>query len=324
MSAMAAIRKTIFGAQLHEHVNVNRKSLGKRLIEHWQLYVFLAPAIILIFIFNYMPMYGIQMAFRDFRPISGIWGSEWVGLAHFERLVNLPAFVMIIRNTFILSIMSISLGFIFPITLALMLNQIRSTALKRVIQTVTYMPHFISVVVVVGMLMVFFSPRTGLYGLAVTALGGTPTNIIGRTDLFRWFFVLTERWQHTGFAAIIYIAAMSGIDPELYEAASIDGASQWKKMIHIDIPSIVPVMIILLILSAGNVLNVGFERAFLMQNPTNIEVSQVIATYVFEVGIRHGQFSFSAAVSLLNTLINFVVLVAVNTISRRVSSTSLW
>ena len=302
----------------------NKKSLVKRLREHWQLYVFLSPAVILIFIFNYMPMYGIQMAFRNFRPIDGIWGSEWVGLMHFQRLFNLPAFNKILTNTFVLSVMSLVFGFIFPIILALIINQIRSNRLKKTIQTVTYMPFFISTVVIVGMLMVFLSPRTGLYGLAMNALGLTPINIMGRSDLFRWIFVLSDRWQLTGFAAIIYLAAMSSIDPGLYEAASIDGASQWKKMIHIDIPSIIPVMVILLILAAGSVLHVGFEKAFLMQNSTNIEVSEVISTYVFKVGIQYGQFSFSSAVSLFNTVINFVVLVAVNALSRRVSSTSLW
>jgi len=305
-------------------IKADKKSLGKRLLEHWQLYVFLAPAIILIFLFNYMPMYGIQVAFRNFRPIEGIWGSEWVGLAHFERLFNLPAFNTILRNTFILSVKSLVFAFFCPPILALIINQIRSNHLKKTVQTVTYMPFFISTVVIVGMLMVFLSPTTGLYGLAMNVLGLAPINIMGRSDLSRWLFVFSDRWQLTGFSTIIYLAAMSAIDPALYEAASIDGASQWKKMIHIDIPSIVPVMIILLILAAGSVLHVGFEKAFLMQNSTNLEVSEVISTYVYKVGIQYGQFSFSAAVNLFNTVINFVVLVAVDALSRRVGSTSLW
>ena len=301
-----------------------RKSLGKRMLEHWQLYVLLLPALTIIFIFNYVPMYGIQIAFKNFNASKGIWGSPWVGFAHFQRLMNLPALIQIVRNTFLLSIMNLTIGFSFPIILALILNQIHYNFYKRVIQTVTYLPYFISTVVIVGMLLLFLSPRTGLYAIVMDALGKTPLNLLGKTDYFRWIYVISGIWQHMGWNSIIYLAAMSSIDPELYEAAVIDGANQWRRMIHIDIPCLVPTIIILLILSSGNVLNVGFDKVFLMQNPSNLEVSEIIATYVYKIGIISAQFSFSTAVSLLNTFVNFVFLVSVNAITRRLGEVSLW
>lgn len=290
----------------------------------WELYLFLVPAIVLIFVFSYMPMYGILIAFKDYSPTLGTMGSPWTGLAHFARLITLPKMKDVIINTFYISAMSIILGFPFPVFLALVLNQLRSNGYKRVIQTVTYMPHFISTVVIVGMLTVFLSTKNGIYKYFCDVLEVEPVNLMGSKTVFRWLYVFSGIWQHTGWNAIIYLAALSGVDVQLYEAAAIDGANRFQRMMHIDIPSIVPTMIILLILDSGSVLSVGFEKIFLMQNSSNLTVSEVISTYTYKMGLQSMQFSFSTAVNLLNTLVNFVMLYIVNFIANKTSEYSLW
>lgn len=302
----------------------HRKRLGTKIAQCWELYLFLLPAVLLIFIFNYVPMYGIQIAFKEYKPVLGIWGSKWVGLKHFQRLFSLPKLGLIVGNTFRISLMSIVLGFPFPIALALVLNQIRSEKYKRLIQTVTYMPHFISTVVIVGMLSVFLSTKYGIYRYFCDQLGVAPVNLMGNKNVFPWLYVFSGIWQHTGWNTIIYLAALSAVDEGLYEAATIDGANRWQRMVHIDIPCLVPTMIILLILDSGSILSVGFEKIFLMQNSSNLMVSEVISTYTYKMGLQSMQYSFSTATNLLNTFVNFVMLFAVNQISRRVSDYSLW
>lgn len=292
---------------------------------NWQLYLLVLPAIVAIFMFCYVPMYGVQIAFKDFRPIKGIWGSEWVGMTHFMRFFRSYQFVDLLRNTLLLSLYSIIAGFPMPILLALMLNQISAQRFKRILQTVTYMPHFISTVVMVGMLLVFLSPSTGLFGHMMRALGvAEPPNLMGEKELFRSIYVLSDIWQHTGWDSIIYLAALSAVDLSLYEAATVDGANKLQRMWNIDIPCLLPTVIILLILRAGNIMSVGFEKDFLMQNDLNLPVSEIISTYVYKLGLKQAQYSFSAAVGLFNTVINFVLLIVVNSISRRVGETSLW
>lgn len=290
----------------------------------WELYLFLVPAIVLIALFNYWPMYGVQIAFRNYKPLMGITGSEWVGLKHFIRLINLPSFKQIVGNTFTLAALGIVLGFPFPILLALILNQLRSERFKRLVQTVTYLPHFISTVVLVGMLFVFLSPSYGIWGVIANALGVNPVNIMGEKNLFKWVYVISGIWQNCGWDAIIYLAALSSIDTSLYEAAMIDGANRWHRIWYIDIPSIVPTMTILLILSSGGFLSVGFDKVFLMQTDATLSVSETISTYTYKMGLVNSQYSFSTAVSLLNTVVNFVVLFVVNTIAGKVGETSLW
>lgn len=290
----------------------------------WELYLFLVPAIVLIALFNYWPMYGVQIAFRNYKPLMGITGSEWVGLKHFIRLVSLPSFKQIVGNTFTLAALGIVLGFPFPILLALILNQLRSERFKRLVQTVTYLPHFISTVVLVGMLFVFLSPSYGIWGVIVNVLGVDPVNIMGEKNLFKWVYVISGIWQNCGWDAIIYLAALSSIDTSLYEAAMIDGANRWHRIWYIDIPSIVPTMTILLILSSGGFLSVGFDKVFLMQTDATLSVSETISTYTYKMGLVNSQYSFSTAVSLLNTIVNFVVLFVVNTIAGKVGETSLW
>ena len=291
---------------------------------NWELYLFILPAVLLIFCFSYIPMYGVQIAFRNYTPSRGIWGSPWVGLEQFFRFFRTYQASIVITNTFYLSLYGLIAGFPLPIILALLINSLYSTKYKRIVQTITCMPHFISTVVIVSMVTLFLSPRGGLFANISTAFGRTPVNWLGLAEVFPHAYVLSGIWQSMGWGSIIYLAALSGVDPGLYEAATIDGASKWKKIIHIDIPTIAPTIIILLILSAGGILSIGFEKTFLMQNSLNLPRSEVISTYVYKVGIISAQYSFSAAVGLFNTLVNFVVLITVNRIARKVSETSLW
>lgn len=290
----------------------------------WQLYLLLAPTLLYFIVFKYYPMYGLQIAFKDYLPSLGVWGSEWVGWSHFERFFNSYQFWEIIQNTLVLSIYELAVGFPLPILLALMLNMLISHKYKRFIQTVVYAPHFISVVVMVGILFVFLSPSSGLINHFIVLFGGEPIHFMASPEWFKTLYVFSGVWQGTGFAAIIYLAALSGVDPSLHEAAVMDGASKFKRVLHIDIPAIMPVSVIMLILALGNLMNLGFEKALLMQTPLNKESSNIIATYVYEVGIQQAQYSFGTAVGLFNSIINLILLVTVNQIARKVSDNSLW
>lgn len=289
-----------------------------------QLWIMIFPAIAVILIFNYVPMYGIQLAFRDYDFSKGITGGAWHGLYYFKQFINSYLFVDLMKNTFTISLTSIVLGFPAPIILALILNQIRRKKAKQLLQTTVYLPHFISTIVLVGMLNVLLSPETGIVGHLMKSVGMGDINLLASTQTFIPVYVLSDIWQHCGWNSIIYLAALSTIDPQLYDSAKIDGASRWQTIRYVDIPAIVPTMIILFILSMGNVLSTGFEKIFLMQNALNLPVSEVIATYVYKIGIVSNQFSYSAAIGLFNTVINFIFLIAMNTISKRFSNMSLW
>lgn len=298
---------------------------AKKLIaKHWQFYLFIAPAAAYIIIFKYVPMAGAQIAFRDYSPKLGIWGSEWVGLREFALFVNSPFFWILIRNTLSISVLSLTIGFVSPIILALALNELRVGAFKRTVQMVTYAPHFISTVVMASMIIIFLNPRIGFIGKVIAFFTGRMTDIMGVSQAFKFVYVFSDIWQHAGYGAIIYMAALAGINPELYEAARIDGASRVQKIWHIDIPGIIPTVIVLLILQAGHIMNVGFEKVFLLQNPLNLPASEIIATYVYKIGIVSASFSFGAAVGLFNSVINFALLIVVNSIARRVTEHSLW
>ncbi|WP_105616834.1 ABC transporter permease [Vallitalea okinawensis] len=292
--------------------------------KHYQLYLLVLPAIIVIFIFNYIPMYGIQIAFKNFVPSLGIAGSEWVGFKWFIKFFNSPYFMQVLKNTLGLSFYQLAVGFPFPIILALVLNQINSKKYKRVVQTVTYMPHFISVVVVVGMLMLFTSPNKGFVGALMRGMGLEPINFMGEAAWFKTLYVFSGIWQSVGWGSIIYLAALSGIDPSLYEACSIDGGSKLQKMWYIDLPSLVPTIVILLLLRAGKLMTIGFEKVYLMQNSLNLSSSEIISTYVYKTGLLNSQYSYSAAIGLFNTVINFILLVSLNKIARKTSDMSLW
>ncbi|MDQ0888157.1 putative aldouronate transport system permease protein [Paenibacillus sp. V4I9] len=289
-----------------------------------QLWIMIFPAIAVILLFNYVPMYGIQLAFRDYDFSKGLTGGAWHGLYYFKQFMNSYLFVDLMKNTFTISLASIVFGFPAPIILALILNQIRRKRAKQTLQTTVYLPHFISTIVLVGMLNVLLSPETGIVGYLMKSIGMGDVNLLASTNTFMPIYVLSDIWQHCGWNSIIYLAALSTVDPQLYDSAKIDGASRWQTIRYVDIPAIVPTMIILFILSMGNVLGTGFEKIFLMQNALNLPVSEVIATYVYKIGIVSNQFSYSSAIGLFNTVINFIFLIAVNAISKRFSNMSLW
>ncbi|MEK3787181.1 ABC transporter permease subunit [Paenibacillus sp. FSL K6-1230] len=282
------------------------------------------PAIIVIFVFNYIPMYGIQLAFRDYNFTQGLTGGEWRGFYYFEQFFNNYMFMDLMKNTIVISLATIIFSFPAPIILALLVHQIRWKRAKKTLQTTVYLPHFISIVVMVGLLNVLLSPNSGVIGHVLSAIGLGGTNLLGSTEAFVPIYVMSDIWQHAGWNSIIYFAALSTIDPQLYDAAKIDGASRWHLIRYVELPALVPTIIILFILSMGNVLGTGFEKVFLMQNPLNLPVSEVIATYVYKIGIVSNQFSYSAAIGLFNTLINFFFLYAMNLIAKKFSNISLW
>ncbi|WP_091159799.1 ABC transporter permease subunit [Paenibacillus sp. 453mf] len=283
----------------------------------------LLPAVVLLLLFAYIPMYGIVIAFKDYSPALGIGGSPWAGLKYFEKFFNSYQFDTTIKNTLILSLYSLA-TFPIPIMLALMINQMRENRFKRFFQTVTYMPHFISTVVMVGLLLILLSPSTGLIGHIYRLFGAEAPNLMGSPGLFSSVYVWSDVWQHTGWDSIIFIAALSAVSPSLYEAATMDGASRWQKIWYIDLPMLMPTAVTLLILRVGSLLGVGFEKVYLMQNNLNISSSEVISTYVYKIGMLSSQYSFSSAINLANTIINFILLIMVNEISKKYSKNSLW
>ena len=303
---------------------VRRIAPATGLARSWQLYLLLLPTLLLVFLFQYVPMYGVTIAFKNFKPHLGVLGSDWVGLRHFVRFFESPSFWRLIRNTVLLSGYELLLGFPIPILLALMMNVVTGRRFKRTVQMVTYAPHFISTVVIVGMLGVFLSKNFGLANHLLEALGGGRVFFLGQTEWFRSLYVLSEVWQSAGWGTIIYLAALSAIDPEQHEAAVVDGATLWQRVWRIDVPGILPTIVILLILNVGRIMNLGFEKAFLMQNALNLDVSEIISTYVYKVGLIDARFSFAAAVGLFNTVINFVLLVSVNRIAKLLGQSGLW
>lgn len=289
---------------------------------HWQLFVFLIPATAFILIFAYYPMAGVQIAFRNYTPHGGIWNSDWVGLKHFIRFFKSFQFNRVVTNTLILSFYSLAVSFPLSIMMALAINTVRSTRYKKVVQTITYMPHFISVVVLVGMLTQMFNPIIGLYGNVYRLFTGSgyPTDILGKASTFRHLYVWSGLWQNLGWNTIIYIAVLSGVDPELHEAAQIDGASKLKQIRYIDLPVLLPTAAIMLILNAGSIMNVGFEKVYLMQTSTNLSTAEVISTYVYKTGMSNGttQFSYASAIGLFNSLVNCLMLVIFNTLAGKI------
>lgn len=300
------------------------RRLKKSLLLNWQLYILILPVVVYYIVFHYLPMYGIQIAFKDFIANKGIMDSPWVGFKHFERFFNSYYFERLLKNTILISLYTLALSFPIPIILALMLNEVKAERFKKMVQTITYAPHFLSVVVIVGMLFLFLNPSTGIINHIIMALGFESIPFMTSPGWFKTLYVLSDVWQTMGWSSIIYLAALSGVDNQLHEAATIDGASKLQRIWHINIPTIAPTIVILLILNLGSVMSVGFEKVFLMQNNLNLSSSDVISTYVYRTGILDSQFSFSAAVGLFNSIINFALLVIVNYIARRVNETSLW
>jgi putative aldouronate transport system permease protein len=290
----------------------------------WQLYLLALLPVTFVIVFSYLPMGGILMAFKDFSIRKGIFGSPWAGMKYFNQLFNSPIFLDIFVNTITLSVYSILVGFPFPILLALAFNEMRNQRLKKILQTISFAPYFISTVVVVSILMQVFSYRYGIVNEVIKLFGGEAVDFIGSSNYFRPAYVWSGVWQSAGYGSVLYIAALSSIDTSLYEAAYLDGANRLQKIWYIDLPGIVPTIITMLILTTGGILNVGFEKVFLMQNPVNYGTSEIISTYVYKSGIQQAQFSFSTAVGLFNSVVNCAALLIVNWISRRVSNTSLF
>lgn len=303
-----------------------RKKYRHRILSHWEYYLLLLPAVVYLLIFAYGPMYGLQIAFKDFKPSKGIFGSSFVGLKYFVRFFSMSKFPELLRNTLLLSFYSLLAGFPLPIILALSLNASSAKKYAKVIQTATYAPHFVSTVIVVGMINIFFSPSTGIIKNLLNHLGiiHGPLNTLLEEGSFRHLYVWSGVWQNMGWSSIVYLGALSSVDTSMHEAATIDGASRFQRVIYIDFPSILPTVITLLILNVGSIMNVGFEKVFLMQNSMNMKTSEIISTYIYKIGIKDGQYSFSAAIGMFNSVINFCMLICVNSIARRVSETSLW
>ncbi|MFC0392177.1 ABC transporter permease [Paenibacillus mendelii] len=301
-----------------------RSRAFKRIWKNWQLYLFILPALATVVLFSYVPIYGVQIAFKNFIATKGIWGSEWVGFDHFIRFFDSYYFWDLMLNTLGISIYSLLVGFPIPILLALGLNELRNGFFKKSVQTITYAPHFISVVVMAGIILAFLSPETGIINRFMVFFGLQPIAFLSEASWFKTVYVFSDVWQNMGWGTVIYMAALAGIDPQQHEAAIMDGASRVRRIWHINLPGIAPTMIILLILSTGGILNVGFEKILLLQNQLNMDSSDVISTYVYRSGLRQAQYSFSAAVGLFNSVINLIILVAVNWIAKRKSESSLW
>lgn len=289
----------------------------------WQLYVLLLPAVVYIFIFNYMPMYGVQIAFKDFRTGLGIWGSEWVGFKHFIRFIRFPNFWLIVANTARIGLYSFA-TFPCSVILALLINEITNLRFKKTVQMVTYAPYFLSTVVICSMLILFLDKDTGLFNNIRAFFGADRVEFLTTAGCFEDIYVWSGVWQGVGWGTIIYLAALSGVSPELVEAARVDGANRLQIIAHVNLPSIMPTVVIMLILSCGDILSVGFEKVYLLQTPLNLSRSQVIATYVYDIGLRSSQFSYAAAIGLFNTVINVLILVLVNAVAKRMSDISIW
>ena len=298
--------------------------LWRRVKKNRAIYLFLLPAIIYFTIFNYIPMYGVQLAWKNYSPALGIGDSKWAGFAHFERFFNSFQFTDLLINTITLSVLSLLIAFPLTILFAIFLNGLRSAKYKKIIQTATYAPHFFSVVVVTGAIFTMLHPETGIINHIIQLFGGEPISFLTKPECFVPIYIISGIWQGTGWGAIIFLSVLGGIDPQLHEAAIVDGASKFKRVINIDIPMLIPTIVIMLILHVGNIMSIGFEKVFLLQTPLNLSSSEIISTYVYKVGLVDAQYSFSTAVNLFNSIINFILIITVNKISKSLKQNSLW
>lgn len=290
----------------------------------WQLYLLLIPVMLYYIVYQYLPMGGLVMSFQNYIPALGFFDSQWVGFDNFIRFFESYSFWRVLINTIEVSVLQLIFGFPFPVILALLLNEVRNKYFKRTVQTITYAPHFISTVVLVGMMTLVLSPSTGIVNKLIESLGGESINFMTEPGWFKPLYVISDIWQNAGWGAIIYVAALSSVDPQLHESAVIDGANRWQRIWHINLPGILPTIIIMLIMQTGRVMNIGFEKVFLMQTDPNLVASDVISTFVYRNGLIQGQLSFAAAVGMFNSVINFLLVFVVNKISNKLSDISLW
>lgn len=305
---------------------VKRKRYFSDIKVNWQLYVMILLPLAYIIAFKYLPMYGARIAFVDYVPRKGIMGSEWVGLEHFIRFFKSPQFFMLIKNTLAISIYSLILNIPFPIILAVCLNYLKNQRFKKTVQMVTYLPHFLSTVIIVSLMQLLFNMQSGVVNNVIEMISGGKINFLGLSKYFRSLYVWSGIWQNVGWSSILYISALAGVDPQLHEAALIDGANKLQRIWHIDIASIIPTVSIMVIMNMGTLLTVGFDKTFLMQNPTNLEVSQILSTYEYNVGIGGGipSYSYPASIGLLASAVTFVLICVTNKISKTLSDTGLW
>ena len=315
--------KTAIYTVKQEQSRKARKRVWLNMKRNWILYLFLVPAFLWLLIFHYRPLYGVQIAFQDYKIGQPFGSSEWVGLEYFEQFFSSYWFPIVMKNTVVISALYFVVSFPIPIILALALNEVRNARYKKTIQTITYAPHFISVVVLCGALQLFLSPETGIIGGAVNSvrelLGMEPVDLLMKGPAFKWIYVLSGVWQEMGWASVIYFAALSGVDPALAEAATVDGASKLQRILHINLPVLVPTIIIQMILKCGQLLGVGFDKVYLLQNDTILSYSEVISTYVYRAGLNGAQFSFGTAIGLFNNVVNAVLLIIVNSIVRKLN-----
>ena len=303
---------------------VRRRKLMLIIRRDWQLYLFLLLPLAYIVIFKYVPMLGLQIAFRDYTPKGGIWGSEWVGLDNVIKFMESYQFGRVVRNTFLLSVYGLTLNTVIPIAFALIYNCIELPRFKKVSQTIVTLPHFISVVVLVGIMMQLLNSRTGIYGILYEKITGQyPGDLFGNPDAFRHLYVWSGIWQMCGWDSIIYFASLAGVDESLHEAAIVDGATITQRIRFIDLPSLKPTIVTLFIMNTGKIMSIGFEKAYLMQNSLNLETSEIIATYVYKIGLLNQQYSYSTAINLFNSIVNLILLLTVNVISKKLSDTSI-
>lgn len=298
--------------------------LWRRICRDRYLLLLILPCVVFYILFRYLPIWGVLISFKDYKPFVGFAGSAWVGLKHFKNFFSVPDAGLLIRNTFLLGFYSIIWSFPTPILFALVLNEVRNARFKKVVQTFTYLPHFLSLVIVTGMVMSFLSPVRGPVNGLLKSLGRSEINFFADPRYFRSIYIVSGIWQDTGWGAILYLAALSGINPELYESAVIDGANKLRQIVSITLPMLVPTITMLLLLRVGNVLDVGFEKAYLLQNPVIYETADVLSTYVYRQGIRSAQYSYASAIGTFNSVVSLTILLLANFASRRMGETTLW
>lgn len=301
-----------------------QKYILKNIRNNWQLYVLVLPAVLYFLVFNYFPMYGVQIAFRDYKFVDGITGSKWVGLKYFKTFFDAYYFERLLTNTLLLNLYNILWSAPIPLILAVFLNQIRSDKRKRLIQTTIYIPHFISTIVIAGMIHIFLSPSTGIFNIVRTSLGFEPIAYMSKASAFRTIYVASGIWQGAGFSSILFIATLSSIDLSLYEAAEIDGASIWQKIRYIDFPSLIPTFMMTFILNFGKMLASNTTKVLALQTPGNVPVSDIIGVYVYNIGINGGQFSYTSAIGLFSNVVNLVLILTVNKISKKITEVGLF
>jgi len=310
-----------------KNLSMKSNAFVRTLYQYWKykyLVLLFLPGIIYFIIFKYLPIYGLVLAFKDYRFLDGIMGSPWVGFKHFHEMFSLQSFWEVFRNTVIISFYHLVFGFPAPIIFALLLNEIRNVYYKKIVQTISYLPHFVSWVILGGLFMQFLSPSIGPINILIKSLGGTPIYFLADPKWFRSVLVITEIWKSLGWGSIVYLAAISGIDPSLYESASIDGAGRWHKAIHITLPSMMPVITIMLILNVGKLVNDNFDQIFNLYNPAVYKVADVIGTYTYRMGLENMRYSFSTAVGLFRNVISFTLLIIANQVSKKINDYGIW